>query len=229
MSTNVIKRFFILDRSGSMANMIDDTIGGFNSFVDAQKPLGGTMSLYLFDNEFETVYENTPIEYVRILTTNTFIPRGSTALHDAIGNVVTKLSKTGVPENTSVKIIIMTDGFENASKKYTAEHIKDLIEIHTKLGWDFMYIGANQDSILEAGKLGINAEHTLDFDANTVNQVMRSVSIAIEEQSQGKPSTLRQCSAMHPQTQQAQQTQQMDDTIRLTRAATGSPVVLSRT
>jgi hypothetical protein len=159
------------------------------------------MSLYLFDNEFEIVYENTPIENVRVLTTNTFIPRGSTALHDAIGNVINKLSKKDLPENTSIKIIIMTDGFENASKKYTADHIKDLIEIHTKLGWDFMYIGANQDSILEASKLGINAEHTLDFDADTVHDVMRSVSIALTQQSQGTPTTLRQCSVNPPKTQ----------------------------
>jgi len=211
MSTNVIKRFFILDRSGSMANMIDDTIGGFNSFVESQKSLGGTMSLYLFDNEFEIVYENTPIENVRVLTTNTFIPRGSTALHDAIGNVINKLNKIDIPENTSIKIIIMTDGFENASKKYTADHIKDLIEIHTKLGWNFMYIGANQDSILEASKLGIDAEDTLDFDAETVHDVMRTVSIALTQQSQGTPTTLRQCSVNPPKTQI------MDESVRLTR------------
>ena len=214
MSTNVIKRFFILDRSGSMANMIDDTIGGFNLFVESQKQLGGNMSLYLFDNEFDTVYEDTPIEQVQILTTSTFIPRGSTALHDAIGNVINKLNKTIVTENTSIKIIIMTDGFENSSKKYTANHIKDLIEIHTKLGWDFMYIGANQDSILEAGKLGINAEQTLDFDANTVHDVMRSVSIALTQQSQGTPTTLRQCSAV------PQKTQMATNTVGLTRAMT---------
>ena len=217
-----IKRCFILDRSGSMSNMIDDTIGGFNSFIESQKQLGGTMSLYLFDNEFDTVYEDTNIENVQVLTKQTFVPRGSTALHDAIGIVINKLSKTVVPENTSIKIIIMTDGFENASKKYTADHIKDLIEIHTKLGWDFMYIGANQDSILEASKLGINAEHTLDFDTDTVHDVMRSVSIALTQHSQGTPTTLRQCSVMPPKTQI------MDTSVRLKRSMTSSPSVSSR-
>jgi hypothetical protein len=189
-----IKRCFILDRSGSMANMIDDTIGGFNAFVDTQKSLGGTMSLYLFDNEFDIVYEDTRIENVRILTEKTFIPRGSTALYDAIGKVISRVSKE---TNTQydIKIIIMTDGYENSSKKYTADHIKDLIEIHSKLGWNFMYMGANQDSILEAGKLGINADNTIDFDSDTVNDAMRSVSTVIRQQSQGIPTTLRQCSA----------------------------------
>ena len=194
MSITTIKRCFILDRSGSMATMIDDTIGGFNTFVDTQKSLGGTMSLYLFDNEFETVYEDTPIQYVRILTENTFIPRGSTALYDAIGKVINSISKQNNTE-CDIKIIIMTDGYENASKKYTASHIKDLIEIHTKLGWNFMYMGANQDSILEASKLGINADNTIDFDADTVNDAMRSVSSVIRQQSQGVPTTLRQFSS----------------------------------
>ena len=194
MANNIIKRCFLLDRSGSMASILDDTIGGFNSFVESQKSLGGTMSLYLFDNEFDIVYEDTRIENVRILTEKTFIPRGSTALYDAIGKVISRVSKE---TNTQydIKIIIMTDGYENSSKKYTADHIKDLIEIHSKLGWNFMYMGANQDSILEAGKLGINADNTIDFDSDTVNDAMRSVSTVIRQQSQGIPTTLRQCSA----------------------------------
>ena len=190
-----IKRCLILDRSGSMSNMLDDTIGGFNAFIDSQKEVGGTMSLYLFDNEFEVVYEDQPIETVAHLSKATFVPRGSTALHDAIGNVISKLNKSSISPDTLVKIIIMTDGFENASTKYTAHHIKDLIEIHTKNGWDFMYIGANQDSIFEAGKLGINAEQTLDFNKESINEVMRSVSHALTQQASGTQVSLRQCSA----------------------------------
>ena len=213
MSSTLIKRCFILDRSGSMLSMIDDTIGGFNSFVESQKSLGGTMSLYLFDNEFETVYEDTPIENVQKLTKETFIPRGSTALHDAIGKVVSRVSKQIMKEALTVKIIIMTDGFENASKLYPSEHIKDLIEIHTKLGWDFMYIGANQNSILEAGKLGINPEQTLDFDADTVHDVMRSVSHVIRQQSQGTPTSLRQYSSQqHDHDQDHNQERVIEDT-----------------
>ena len=189
-----IKRCFILDRSGSMESMVDDTIGGFNSFVESQKVNGGTLSLYLFDNEFSTVYEDMPIGDVVPLTRKTFIPRGATALHDAIGNVITKLANATIPKDDLVKIIIMTDGYENSSKKYTPHHIKDLITLHSKAGWDFMYLGANQDSICEAGKLGISAEHTLDFDSESVNQVMRTVSIALSQQVSGTQTTLRQCS-----------------------------------
>ena len=192
-----IKRCFILDRSGSMANMIDDTIGGFNAFIDAQKSLGGTMSLYLFDNEFDVVYEDMPIEEVQNLTKQTFIPRGSTALHDAVGKVITNVGKQIMTGPVDINVIIMTDGHENASKKYTSDHIKDLIEIHTKLGWNFMYMGANQDSILEAGKMGINSDNTLDFDINTVQDAMRSVSHVLRQQSQGTPTTLRQFSSPH--------------------------------
>ena len=187
-----IKRCFILDRSGSMANMIDDTIGGFNAFIDAQKSLGGTMSLYLFDNEFDVVYEDMPIEQVQNLTKQTFVPRGSTALHDAVGKVIINVGKQIMTGPVDINIIIMTDGHENTSRKYTSDHIKDLIEIHTKLGWNFMYMGANQDSILEAGKMGINSDNTLDFDVNTVQDAMRSVSHVLRQQSQGTPTTLRQ-------------------------------------
>jgi hypothetical protein len=196
-ATSTIKRCFILDRSGSMANMIDDTIGGFNAFIDAQKSLGGTMSLYLFDNEFDVVYEDMPIEKVQNLTKKTFVPRGSTALHDAVGKVITNVGKQIMTGPVDINVIIMTDGHENASKKYTSDHIKDLIEIHTKLGWNFMYMGANQDSILEAGKMGINSDNTLDFDINTVQDAMRSVSHVLRQQSQGTPTTLRQFSSPH--------------------------------
>ena len=217
MSATTIKRCFILDRSGSMANMVDDTIGGFNAFIDSQKSLGGTMSLYLFDNEFDIVYEDTPIENVRNLTKETFVPRGSTALHDAIGKVINSVGKQIMTGPTDIKIIIMTDGFENASKKYTSEHIKDLIEIHTKLGWNFMYMGANQDSIFEAGKLGINPEQTIDFDINTVHDVMRSVSHVIRQQSQGTPTTLRQFSSQPPVHEQQETLFQHDSARTLTR------------
>ena len=192
MST--IKRCFILDRSGSMYNIVDDTIGGFNSFIESQKTNGGTMSLYLFDNEFTTVYEDMQITNVVPLTHETFVPRGSTALLDAIGNVIKKLVVSETPKDTLVKIIIMTDGYENSSKKYTSEYIKNSIEKYTKIGWDFMYLGANQDSILEASKLGIQCENTLDFDSETVQDVMRTVSITMTQQLSGNNTSLRQCS-----------------------------------
>ena len=182
----IVKRHFILDRSGSMYHILDDTIGGFNAFVESQKTNGGTMSLYLFDHSFEIAYNNIDIVNVEPLTKQTFIPRGNTALLDAIGNVINLNT-----QEDNLVIVIMTDGMENSSKIYTNIHIKDLINLHKKRGWEFMYLGANQDSILEASKLGIEAEQTLDFDMSNIKEVLCSVSAAITSRSMGTPTSLR--------------------------------------
>jgi hypothetical protein len=162
-------RVFLLDRSGSMDTCRDDTVGGYNSFVDSQKPLGGTMSLYQFDHEFLTVYENVPIDDVTPLTTSTFEPRGSTSLLDAMGHVL----KLDLPRDTT--IIILTDGEENASTKYTSEHIKDLVESRqTRDNWSFVYLGANQDVVLTAQKLGIG--RSIGFSTCDTPEVFRALS-----------------------------------------------------
>jgi hypothetical protein len=143
-------RVFLLDRSGSMDECRDDTIDGYNSFIESQKTVGGTMSLYEFDHEILTVYENVSLEKVVPLTRETFEPRGSTALLDAMGYVL----KLNFPRETTV--IILTDGEENSSIEYTPAHIKDLVESRqTRDGWSFVYLGANQDVVLTANKLGI--------------------------------------------------------------------------
>jgi len=143
-------RVFLLDRSGWMETCRDDTIDGYNSFVESQKQFGGTISLYEFDYEVLTIYENVPIDNVVPLTHETFEPRGSTALLDAMGHVL----KLNLPRDTTV--IILTDGEENSSVNYTPGHIKDLVESHqTHDGWSFVYLGANQDVVLTAKNLGI--------------------------------------------------------------------------
>ena len=153
-------RVFLLDRSGSMDVCRDDTIGGFNVFVDAQKPQGGTMTLVLFDHEVQVVYENTPIDDVKALDRDTFVPRGGTALYDALGHVL----KMNLPRETIV--IVLTDGEENSSHAYTSAHLKDLIENkQTNDGWSFVYLGANQDTIMSASRLGIRT--TMHYDPGT--------------------------------------------------------------
>ena len=136
---------FLLDRSGSMESCRDDTIGGFNSFVKDQAALGGKLTLVQFDHEIITRYTDVELKDVVPLTTETFQPRGSTALLDAIGSII----KSQKSENPLV--IILTDGQENSSTKFTKAHIQDLIEQKTKDGWTFMYLGANQDAFAEAG------------------------------------------------------------------------------
>lgn len=153
-------RVFLLDRSGSMESCRADTIDGFNSFIEAQKPLGGIMTLVLFDHEVNVLYENTPIEKVKPLDLDTFVPRGGTALYDALGYVL----KMNLPRETIV--IVLTDGDENSSHTYTSMHLKDLIENkQTNEGWSFVYLGANQDTIMSASRLGIRT--SLHYEPGT--------------------------------------------------------------
>lgn len=161
-------RVFLLDRSGSMETCRDDTIDGYNSFVESQKSLGGSISLYQFDNEFLTVYENVPVEDAVPLTRETFEPRGSTALLDAMGHVL----KLNLPRETTV--IILTDGEENASVEYTPSHVKDLVESRqTRDGWSFVYLGANQDVVLTARNLGIR--NSIGFDTAHTPQLFAAL------------------------------------------------------
>jgi len=168
-----MERVFLLDRSGSMQSCVDDTIGGFNAFVDSQKSFGGTMTLCLFDHEFDIVYEKVPIDQVVPLTKETYMPRGGTALHDAMGQVL----KMNLSDDTMV--IILTDGEENSSNKYTAAHVKDLVDTKP---WKFVYLGANQDAVLTAQGLGINT--SMDYDTSKTPELFRALSATVTRYSQ---------------------------------------------
>ena len=170
-------RVFILDRSGSMETCRDDTIGGFNAFLREQQAGGGTLTLVLFDHEYQVVYGNKPITDCPPLTAQTFVPRGSTALLDAIGRAI-----KAVPAGTQPTVVILTDGQENASQQYTKAHIKDLIEEKTKAGWTFVYLGANQDAFAEAGTLGIRSECTVNYDPRRTPEAFRVLSAAMSSQ-----------------------------------------------
>ena len=163
---------FLLDRSGSMESCRDDTIGGFNAFVKDQAALGGKLSLIQFDHEIEKSFTDLELKEVKPLTTETFKPRGSTALLDAIGATIKESSGTPL-------VIILTDGYENASTKFTKAHIKDLIEQKTKEGWTFMYLGANQDAFAEAGSIGIAAGCTMNYDARKTPELFQTLSQAL--------------------------------------------------
>ena len=169
------RRICVLDRSGSMSTVLDDTIGGYNSFVETQH--GGTMSLYVFDHELSNVYDEVPISNVIPLNKTSYVPRGSTALLDALGHILKKDY-----DGDKVIMIILTDGEENASTKYTHEHIKDLIEMRTKEGWDFVYIGANHDTFAVGQRLGIRT--TCNFSPHKSHQLFRELSSAVTQASQ---------------------------------------------
>jgi len=155
----------------------DDTIGGFNAFLNEQKTLGGTLTLVQFDHEYLLSYEAKPIEEVEPLTRETFKPRGSTALMDAIGRAIKEIRTQTIPT-----VVILTDGLENSSHKYTKAHIKDLVEERTKNGWTFVYLGANQDAFAEAGSLGIAPACTMNYDPRRTPEAFQQLSAAMSSQ-----------------------------------------------
>lgn len=165
-----MERVFLLDRSGSMNEIKSDTIGGFNSFVGSQT--GGTMSLYLFDHELKQMYKDVPMEKVELLTAKTFVPRGGTALLDAIGEVLKSFT-------TKKTLVILTDGYENSSIKYTHAHIKDLIEMKQNDGWDIVYLGAD---IRGAKDMGINT--SIAFTGDNTPELFQTLSAAMTQSSQ---------------------------------------------
>ena len=171
--------YFVLDRSGSMHACLDDTIGGFNAFIEKQKidNPNGTMSLVLFNDEIVTAYKNRPISEVEPLTKKIYFPSGATALLDAIGSAVKMASGT----SAAVSIVILTDGAENASKTYTKIHINDLIESRRD-AWSFVFLGANQDAIKEARSLGIHERGAMTFTQNNTRVVFESLSDAFSRQ-----------------------------------------------
>lgn len=179
-----MNRVFLLDRSGSMENTRDDTIGGFNAFVADQKALGGTLTLIQFDHEYTVLYENKPIGEVEPLTHETFQPRGSTALLDAIGRAI-KECRSQTPT-----FVIFTDGLENASYTYTKAHIKDLVEDRKNSGWEFVYLGANQDAFAEAGSIGIAPQGTMNYDPRRTPEAFTQLSQALSNRASGQTQTV---------------------------------------
>lgn len=164
----------VLDRSGSMASIKDDTIGGFNTFLSDQQNVDGEGSLTMvqFDNEYEFVHTAMQLEKVPLLDDTTFVPRGSTALLDAVGRTLEytgarlgKMTETERPDQ--VLFVIITDGEENASREFSLKQINRMIgERKEKNQWQFVFIGANQDAIQSGAGLGIDAGNTYAFDAD---------------------------------------------------------------
>jgi Mg-chelatase subunit ChlD len=163
----------VLDRSGSMESVADDTIGGFNRFLLDQKqaPGDGVLTLVQFDHEYEFVHRARPLAEVPPLSRETFVPRGQTALLDAIGRTLNdtfeRLAKTDEAQLPgSVIFVILTDGHENASREFSRETVFKMIsERQAKQGWTFVFLGANQDAIEAGGGLGIAAGTSLSYAA----------------------------------------------------------------
>ena len=189
VKNNITELVFILDRSGSMGGLESDTIGGFNSLIEKQKKEKGEcfVSTVLFDHEMLTLHDRVPLSEIKPLTDKDYEVRGCTALIDAIGSTVNHISKIqkyirkeDVPENTL--FVIMTDGCENASKEYSSDKVKKMIEEKKeKKGWEFLFIGANIDAVETAGRFGIGRDRAVDYrcDSEGTGVVFESVANAV--------------------------------------------------
>lgn len=161
MNPHLTEIAYILDRSGDMQPMQEAAVTAFNDFIKAQLDVPGEARLTLvqFDDAYEVPFDALRLQDVPQLTAATYIPRGSTALLDAIGrtikNIDTRLQKLPA-ENQAGKVIcaIFTDGMENASSEFTAKHIGDLIRLYRETkGWEFIFLAANQDAIATAAAM----------------------------------------------------------------------------
>ena len=189
MKKNLTEIVFILDRSGSMAGLEDDTIGGFNAMIEKQKgePGEAYVSTVLFDNISEVIHDRVDIQKIEPMTRREYYVRGSTALLDAVGGAIHHIGnvhKYARPEDRPEKtlFVITTDGMENASRHYSYERVKMMIERNTdKYGWEFLFLGANIDAAKEAARFGIRADRAANYHADSTGTavVYEAVSEAV--------------------------------------------------
>ncbi len=170
----------LIDRSGSMSSCRNGTIEGFNAFIESQKKTQSELkddvkvSLVQFDNMYEINYNMLPLENVPNLTMASYVPRGGTALHDAIGKTINdvgaKLSEAIESDRPSkVLVVIMTDGQENESKIFSREQIANMIRHQEqKYAWEFVYLGANQDSFAVGGAMGMKMANVMNYTSDNL-------------------------------------------------------------
>ena len=164
----------IIDRSGSMQSIKDDAIGGFNAFLETQKAEEGeaTLTMVLFDDEMLTPYDGVDLQSVEPLTDQTFVPRGGTALYDAICKTIDRVGKrlaamSDADRPDQVLVTILTDGEENTSKLHTHAHVRSRIEHQTNVyKWEFMFLAANMDAESVAQTFSIDASKAYSFAAS---------------------------------------------------------------
>ena len=181
---------FILDRSGSMSDLVDDTIGGFNSMIKKQKDeeVNALVSTVLFDDKAVVLHDRIDISKVPEMTKKDYWARGTTALLDAVGSSIRHISnihkyarKEDVP--TKTMFVITTDGMENASKIYSLDKVKKMIKNQqNKYKWEFLFLGANIDAISAAREIGIDEDHAVEYknDSRGTTVLYQTVSDVIE-------------------------------------------------
>lgn len=169
MKTEIIT---ITDRSGSMNTIRQDVIGGFNSFLAEQKALPGEgrMTFTQFDDHYQVDYQGRDLQSTPQLTSTTFVPRGWTALYDAIGRTLNEQGARIARENWAdlVIVCIITDGEENKSREYTLAQIQTMTAHAEANGWKFVYLAANQDAIAAAQRIGLRQAVASNFTADSI-------------------------------------------------------------
>ncbi|MCH5325343.1 MAG: VWA domain-containing protein [Eubacterium sp.] len=197
MKNNTTELVFILDRSGSMSGLESDTIGGFNSMIEKQKKQEGGcyVSTILFDNESKVLHDRVKLGDVPKMTDSDYTVGGCTALIDAIGGAIRHIGNIhkyarpeDVPAHTT--FVITTDGYENASRRYSSEQVKQMIERQKEeYGWEFLFIGANIDAVETAARYGISSDRAVNYTADSKGtQVLYdSVSCALQSIRACKP------------------------------------------
>lgn len=174
MKTNITELVFILDKSGSMSGLESDTIGGYNSMLRKQQEEQGDVivTTVLFDDNYELLHDRANIKDINQITENDYFVGGSTALLDAIGKTIHRIGnaqRKASEEKRAEKVmfIITTDGMENASSEYTYEKIRNMIERQkSKYGWEFIFLGANIDTVSTAAKFGIASDRAANYNAD---------------------------------------------------------------
>lgn len=171
MKKNLTELVFILDRSGSMCGLENDTIGGFNSMIEKQKKTEGEalVSTVLFDHESVVIHDRIDIRRVRPMTEEDYCVRGCTALLDALGDAIRHISnihkyarREDIPEHTL--FVITTDGMENASRRYTGSRVRKMVERQkSRYGWEFLFLGANIDAVETARQFGIREDRAVNY------------------------------------------------------------------
>ena len=171
MKKGLTEMVFILDRSGSMYGLEEDTLGGFNSMIEKQRKVDGEayVSTILFNDEQAVIHDRVDLKEVKKMTQEEYYTCGTTALLDALGGAIHHIANVhryareeDRPEKTI--FVVMTDGLENASRRYTYEKVKNMIsKEQEKYGWEFLFLGANMDAVALAGRVGIRQDRAVRF------------------------------------------------------------------